>query len=47
MLLVLDAVVNFKKNMYRKYDPDSLNSVTLPSFLQEIALKMTEQKSNY
>ena len=42
MLLVLDAVVNFKKNMYRKYDPDSLNSVTLPSFLQEIALKMTE-----
>ena len=43
MLLVLDAVVNFKKNMYRKYDPDSLNSVTFPSFLQEIALKITKR----
>lgn len=42
MLLVLDAVVNFKKNMYRKYDLDSLNFVTLPPFLREILLKMTE-----
>lgn len=42
MLLVLDAVVNFKKSMYRKYDLDSLNFVTLPPFLREILLKMTE-----
>ena len=40
MLLLLDTVVNFKKNMYRIYSLDPLNFVTLPSFSRESALKI-------